>query len=207
MERTLAAHGRANERFTVEQLGQPSASGCIRYCYTWTDNWGQAMDAFTIVFREWWVKCDTAIDGRGWRANSIRWYKPRDDQLRLCARVPMISPGQFWAGHTGPTGKGSGKGKEAKGKEAKGKEAKGAVGPSVLGQIGSVQTDSRGPSLHFTGSGDPAGPSSSSSGQVAGPSASSSSDTAGPNFSLGQASQEDAAASAQGQDNPGPSAV
>ena len=205
MEQTLARHGRANERFHVEQIGRPSEQGCIRYCYTFTSAW-EAMGAFAIVFKEWWVKCDVVIDGRGWRANSIRWYTPKDDQLYLCGRIHhIVSPGQFWAGHTGAKGKGSGKGKEAKGKEAKG-----AVGPSVAsGQIGSVLADSRGPSqtFSFDGSGNPTGPSSSSSGQVAGPSASSSSDTAGPNVSLGQASQEDAAASAQGQDNPGPSAV
>ena len=207
----MAKHGMANCEFVVEQMGRPSDSGCIRYCYTWAKAY-EALDAFSIVYSEWWVECERHIDGRGWRANDVKWYRPRDDQLHLCGRLTVSSPGQFWAGHTGPKGLGGGK-SSGKGKEAKGKGAKDAVGPSVgSGQIGSVQADVRGPiqTLNFDGAGNPSGPSasaSSSSGQVVGPSASSSSDTAGPNVSLGQASQEDAVASAQGQDNSGPSAV
>ena len=167
MTESLAKHECRANYIGVKQIGGISAKNCIRYVFTWAKH-EEAFNAWAIVFAEWWVKCDPEVDPRGWRANDMKWYAPKDHQLPLCSRLGQTTPGQRWEGYDGPKSNPNKPKVEAK--------AKGDMSQFVFsGQIGqlNVNLGQVGPNCTFSSSGQTAGPSASLfAGQAVGPNAS-----------------------------------
>ena len=148
---TLAKHDCRANFIGVKQIGGLSAKHCIRYVFTWAKP-EEAFNAWAIVYSEWWVKCDPEVDPRGWRANDMKWFAPKEHQLPLCSRLGQTTPGQRWEGYDGPKSIPKPKAQAEAKAEAK---AKGDMSQFVFsGQIGqlNVNLGQVGPNCTFSSS-------------------------------------------------------